>query len=82
MPGESILTPGGVRVLGWRNWPGRISVAASALYARNLLTFLTSFWDKEAKAPKLPEADDIIKGTLLTRGGAVVHAQFQPKQAA
>ena len=23
--------------------------AASALYARNLLTFLTTFWDKEAK---------------------------------
>ncbi|MCW3477348.1 Re/Si-specific NAD(P)(+) transhydrogenase subunit alpha [Limobrevibacterium gyesilva] len=81
-PGASIVTPNGVRVLGWRNWPGRIPVAASSLYARNLLTFLTTFWDKDAKAPKLPEADDIIKGTLLTRGGAVVHPQFLPPQAA
>ncbi len=81
-PGSSVLTPNGVRVLGWRNWPGRIAVAASQLYARNLLTFLTNFWDKESGSAKLPEADDIVKGTLLTRGGAIVHAQFQPTQAA
>jgi NAD(P) transhydrogenase subunit alpha len=81
-PGNSFVTDNGVRILGWRNWPGRIAVAASALYARNLLTFLTTFWDKDTKAPKLPEGDDIIKGVLLTRGGAVVHPQFLPKQAA
>ena len=81
-PGNSIVTPNGVRVLGWRNWPGRIAVASSQLYARNLLTFLTNFWDKEAKAPKLPADDDIAKGVMLTRGGAVVHPQFQPSAAA
>jgi H+-translocating NAD(P) transhydrogenase subunit alpha len=81
-PGESYVTDNGVRIVGWRNWPGRIAVAASSLYARNLLTFLTTFWDKDAKAPRLPEGDDIIKGTMLTRGGAVVHPQFQQSQAA
>jgi len=81
-PGESIVTANGVRVLGWHNWPGRIAVAASALYARNLLTFLTTFWDKDAKAPRLPEDDEIVRGTMLTRGGAVVHPQFQPNKAA
>ncbi|OJW25130.1 MAG: NAD(P) transhydrogenase subunit alpha [Rhodospirillales bacterium 69-11] len=81
-PGESIVTPNGVTVLGWHNWPSRIPVAASSLYARNLLTFLTQFWDKEAKAPKLPEGDDIVKGVMLTRGGAVVHPNFLPAQAA
>jgi NAD(P) transhydrogenase subunit alpha len=81
-PGSSFLTNNGVRILGWRNWPGRIAVAASSLYARNLLTFLTTFWDKDAKAPKLPDSDEIIKGVLLTRGGAIVHPQFMPKQAA
>ena len=81
-PGQSVVTENGVRVVGWRNWPGRIAVAASSLYARNLLTFITTFWDKEANAPKLPEADDIVKGVLLTRGGTVVHPQFRPSQAA
>lgn len=81
-PGELITTPNGVKVLGYRNWPGRIPVAASSLYARNLLTFLTTFWDKEAKAPKLPDDDDIIRGTMLTRGGAVVHERFKSAGAA
>jgi H+-translocating NAD(P) transhydrogenase subunit alpha len=82
VPGERITTANGVTILGYYNWPGRIPVASSSLYARNLLTFLTTFWDKEANAPKLPEGDDIVKGVLLTRGGAVVHPQFLPAQAA
>ena len=81
-PGSSFVTENGVRILGWNNWPGRIAVAASSLYARNLLTFLTTFWDKESSTPRLPEGDDIIKGVMLTRGGAVVHPQFLPSQAA
>ncbi len=82
VPGEAITTDRGVRVLGYTNWPGRIAVAASNLYARNLLTFLTTFWDKDAKRPNLPETDDIVRGVMLTRGGQVVHATFQPAQAA
>ena len=75
-PGEMYVTGNGVKVLGYRNWPGRIPVASSSLYAKNLLTFLTTFWDKDAKAPKLPPEDTIVQGVMLTRGGQVVHAQF------
>ena len=81
-PGERVTTPNGVTILGWRNWPGRIAVAASSLYARNLLTFLTTFWNKTEKRVDLPAEDPIVKGVLLTRGGAVVHPDFLPKQAA
>jgi NAD(P) transhydrogenase subunit alpha len=76
------VTEGGVKILGYANWPGRIAGASSALFARNLLTFLTTFWDKEAKAPKLPVDDEIVNGVLLTRGGAVVHPSFAPAKAA
>jgi len=82
VPGQCVTTPNGVTVLGYNNWPGRIPVASSSLYARNLLTFLTTFWDKDSKAPKLPESDDIVKGVMLTRGGAIVHPNFLPSQAA
>jgi NAD(P) transhydrogenase subunit alpha len=81
-PGERVVTANGVSILGWRNWPGRIAVAASALYARNLLTFLTAFWDKDGKKPNLKPEDEIIQGVALTRGGAVVHPQFAEKPAA
>ena len=82
VPGQLIVTPNGVTVLGYNNWPGRIAVASSSLYARNLFTFLSTFWDKDTKAPKLPETDDIVKGVMLTRGGAIVHPNFLPSQAA
>ena len=77
VPGEMIVTANGVRVLGWRNWPGRIPVAASNLYARNLLTFLTTFWDKAAGRLTLPAEDPIIAGVLLVRGGEIVAEQFR-----
>jgi NAD(P) transhydrogenase subunit alpha len=82
VPGQSTTTPNGVTILGFNNWPGRIPVASSSLYARNLLTFLTTFWDKDNKVAKLPETDDIVKGVMLTRGGAIVHPNFLPQQAA
>jgi proton-translocating NAD(P)+ transhydrogenase subunit alpha len=82
IPGERTTTPNGVTILGFQNWPARIPVAASSLYARNLLTFLSTFWDKEAKAPRLPPDDEIVRGVMLTRGGAAVHPDFAPKQAA
>jgi len=80
-PGERTEV-NGVTILGYHNWPSRIPVAASSLYAKNLLTFLTTFWDKASGAPLLPETDDIIKGVMLTRGGAIVHPSFLPSQAA
>jgi len=75
-PGEAIITANGVKILGYRNWPARIGVAASTLYAKNLLTFLTTFWDKDAKAPKFPADDAIVQGVLVTRGGAIIHPAF------
>ena len=81
-PGELFVTANGVKILGYTNWPGRIPAAASALYARNLLTFLTTFWDKEAGAPRLDPADEIVEGVQLTRNGTVVHKLFAPAAAA
>jgi NAD(P) transhydrogenase subunit alpha len=82
VPGEQVTTANGVKVLGFRNWPGRIPVAASALYARNLFTVLSTFWDKAAGRPVLPETDEIVRGIQLTRGGQVVHSRFASTPAA
>ena len=80
-PGEMIVTDNGVKILGYSNWPGRIAAASSALYARNLLTLLTTFWDKEGKRPAMKEDDEIVKGVTLTRGGAVVHPSLASASA-
>ena len=64
----------GVRVVGHRNVPSRLAADASALYARNLWNFLSTFWDKEAGRPVLDaEIGDAVR---LTRGGEVVNARL------
>ncbi len=72
----------GVRVIGYDNVPGRVATSASALYAKNLYTFLEALTDKEAKAIKLDAEDAIVKATMLTRDGSVVHPNFQSAASA
>jgi NAD(P) transhydrogenase subunit alpha len=66
----------GVKIVGNRNVAGRLAADASALYARNLYNFLSAFWDEEAKAPVLPEDDEIVQGVTLTKGGQVVNERL------
>jgi NAD(P) transhydrogenase subunit alpha len=66
----------GVKIVGHTNVPGRLAESASALYAKNLLTFLESLVDKKEKKLAINWDDEIVKGTALTRDGAVVHPSF------
>ena len=70
-----VTTPNGVTLVGHANVPSRIAVDASQLYARNLQAFLGLLIDKD-KTLKIDTADEIVKATLLTRDGAVVHPQL------
>ena len=71
----------GVTIAGYANMPARIAPASSNLYARNLFNFLGLLVDKE-KGLVVNEEDDLVKGTLLTRDGQVVHPQLAESQAA
>ena len=77
-----VAVVGGVKIVGHLNVPGRLAASASALYARNLLTFVDTLIDKKEKKLAINWDDEIVKGTLLTRDGAIVHPNFQPKTAA
>jgi proton-translocating NAD(P)+ transhydrogenase subunit alpha len=80
-PGE-VAAVDGVKIVGHLNVAGRLAATASALYAKNLLTFLDLMIDKTAKSLAVPWDDEIVKATVLTRDGAVVHPSFAPKSAA
>jgi NAD(P) transhydrogenase subunit alpha len=73
---------GGVKILGYLNVPGRLAASASSLYAKNLLTFVETLIDKKEKKLAVNWDDELVKATLLTRDGAIVHPNFQPKTAA
>ncbi len=62
----------GVRILGLGNLPGRVAVHASQMYSSNLVNFVETFWDTEAKTFNLKLEDDIIKGCLITHNGEIV----------
>ncbi|OEC97509.1 MULTISPECIES: Re/Si-specific NAD(P)(+) transhydrogenase subunit alpha [unclassified Rhizobium] len=66
----------GVRVVGYPNMAGRIAASASALYAKNLVTFLETMVDKDTKSLALNRTDELIKATMLTDGGEVVNPNF------
>jgi NAD(P) transhydrogenase subunit alpha len=71
-PGE-VVEVHGVKIVGHRNVPSRLATDASALYARNLLNYLTPLVDEESKDFKIDWDDEILAATVLTRDGAVVH---------
>ena len=68
-----VVDVNGVKIIGTVNLAGKLAADASSLYARNLFNFLSPLIDKTSKALKIDWNDEIIKGTCLTRDGAVVH---------
>ena len=72
-PGE-VVEHNGVRIMGELNLPGAISVNASSLYARNLLAFVEPMIDKKTGALAVNWDDELVKGTLIAKDGAIVNA--------
>jgi H+-translocating NAD(P) transhydrogenase subunit alpha len=62
-----------VTIVGHVNVAAKVAVNASSLYARNLFAFLEISIDKKTGELAVNWDDEIIKGTLVTHGGAIVH---------
>jgi NAD(P) transhydrogenase subunit alpha len=70
-PGEVVTTANGVSIVGYTNLPGRIPSDASSLYAKNLVAFAGLLIKDGALAVDLE--DEILKASVVTHGGSVVH---------
>jgi NAD(P) transhydrogenase subunit alpha len=70
-----VVEVNGVKIVGYENVPGRLAASASLLYAKNLYAFLETMISKEGVFA-IPADDELVKATLLTHGGAVVHPNF------
>jgi len=71
----------GIKIVGYTNVAGRVAQSASSLYARNLFSFIETLVDKTTKALAVNWDDDLVKATALTKDGAVIHPNFQPKSS-
>jgi H+-translocating NAD(P) transhydrogenase subunit alpha len=74
-----IVMQDGVKIIGNCSVASSLAATASSLYARNLYAFAETLIDKADKALKINWDDELVKATCLTRDGAIVHPNFQPK---
>jgi NAD(P) transhydrogenase subunit alpha len=73
-PGE-IVVEHGVTIIGWFNLASTVPYHASQMYARNVSAFLLHLV-KDGKL-QLNVDDEIIRDTMLTRGGELVNARVR-----
>jgi NAD(P) transhydrogenase subunit alpha len=76
-PGEIVVAKNGVKIVGHLNVAGRLPATASALYAKNLLAFVETLIDPKTKSLAIKWDDELVKATLLTKDGGLVHPSFQ-----
>jgi NAD(P) transhydrogenase subunit alpha len=79
---DEVFMQNGVKIIGYVNGAGRLPQTASALYARNLYAFAETLISRETKAVAVNLEDELVKATLITAGGKIVHPQFKTKESA
>mgnify|MGYP003966258805 FL=1 len=78
--GEVVET-NGVKIIGHSNFPARLAVDASNLYARNLFNFLSPHIDGENGNLSFDFEDETVSGVCLTRDGAIIHPMLSEKES-
>jgi NAD(P) transhydrogenase subunit alpha len=70
-PNKRVVTENAVTILGPTNLASMVAHDASLMYAKNMVSFLQLI----AKDGKLAidEEDEIVRGTMVTRNGEIVH---------
>ena len=76
-PADVVTTPNGVTIIRYKNWPARLATSASSLYSRNLVAFLETMFDKKTKDFAVNWEDELVKATVLTKDGAIVHPNIK-----
>jgi NAD(P) transhydrogenase subunit alpha len=76
---EKIVTPNGVTIIGYTDFPSRMAAQASSLYANNVRHMMTDLTPgKDGKLVHNME-DDVIRGATVTYGGEITFPPPPPK---
>ena len=74
---DQVVLRHGVTIIGHANYPARVPVDTSTLYARNLFNFIQPMINQESRSLDIDWEDEVIRGALLTKGGAVVNPALE-----
>jgi H+-translocating NAD(P) transhydrogenase subunit alpha len=76
---DKIVNHKGVSIIGMLNLAGRLAGNATPLFAKNLSNFIDTMIGKDGNLA-INFEDELIKGTLIARGGKLVHKMFEDKK--
>lgn len=70
---QVVTTENGAIIMGHSNVPARLPRDASALFAKNVFNFAALMIEKSTGNLKINFDDELVRGTLITKDGQVVH---------
>ncbi len=70
---NKVVDRSGVQIIGCTNLASRVAIDASALFAKNLLNFVTPLINKSENKIEINMQDEIIVGSMITKDGKIVH---------
>lgn len=76
---DKIVEYNGIKIIGCSNLPASMAMDASKLYARNLFNFVNLIYNSSKRELEINLDDEIIKNTLITYNGQIVHADLREK---
>jgi NAD(P) transhydrogenase subunit alpha len=82
IPDEKIITPNGVTIVGYTDFPSRMAAQASTLYSNNIRHMLTDLTPKKDGVIAHNMEDDVIRGATVAHQGAITFPPPPPKVAA
>ena len=74
---KEVITDNGVIILPGDELQRQVPWDASKMLSGNISAFLTHFYNKESKEFEVNLGDEIMKGCLLTKDGAIIHERFK-----
>lgn len=76
-PEKVVVTDNSVVILPGDELQRQVPWDASKMLSGNISAFLTHFYNKESKEFEVNLGDEIMKGCLLTKDGAIIHERFK-----
>lgn len=76
---QKIVSPNGVTVIGYTDFPSRMATQASTLYATNIRHMMTDLTPAKDGVPVHNMDDDVIRGATVTKEGAITYPPPPPK---
>ncbi len=79
VPDQKVVSPNGVTIVGYTDFPSRMAAQSSTLYSTNIRHMLTDLTPKKDGVIFHNMEDDVIRGATVTREGAITFPPPPPK---